>query len=143
MTLLWSDTMDGMDWEELAALYRAAPLGAKTAESLQITFSNSMYICVVRENGRLVGAGRVLADGYEVAYLADIALLPDYQGRGIGQEIVKRLLGLAGHHRKILLYSVPGKEPFYRKFGFRRLLTAMAVFSDLQEALRKGHIGED
>jgi hypothetical protein len=41
------------------------------------------------------------------------------------------------------VYSVPGKEGFYKKLGFLRLLTAMAVFRDKDAALKRGHLGAD
>lgn len=31
---------------------------------------------------------------------------------------------------KIILYGVPSKEPFYAKFGFSKMKTAMALFKD-------------
>lgn len=142
MALVWSDSLDNVDWQELSALYQAAPLGQKTPHDLQLAFSHSMYKCFVREQGRLVGVGRVLADGVYVAYVADIAVLPSHQGTGLGKEIVARLVDLAKHHRKIILYAVPGKEPFYRKFGFRRMRTAMAIFDDPQLAQTRGYIDE-
>ena len=92
--------------------------------------------------GRLIGAGRVLADGVDCAYLCDIAVLPAHQGSGLGQAIVGWLVERARGHRKILLYAVPGKEPFYRRFGFRRLLTAMAIFPDAEAAVRRGYLGD-
>lgn len=141
--LHWSDTIDDVDWAELSALYRAAPLGDKPPELLQVVFGNSRYRCFVRDAaGRLVGAGRVLADGADCAYLCDIAVLPAHQGSGLGQAIVGRLVACARGHRKILLYAVPCKEPFYRRFGFRRLLTAMAIFPDAEAAVRRGYLGD-
>ena len=41
-----------------------------------------------------------------------------------------------------MLYSVPGKEGFYRKLGFMRLLTAMALFENQAVAIERGHLGE-
>jgi hypothetical protein len=38
---------------------------------------------------------------------------------------------------------VPGKEGFYRKLGFLRLLTAMAIFRDRDRAIARGHLAED
>jgi GNAT superfamily N-acetyltransferase len=141
--LRWSDTIDDVDWDELSALYRVAPLGDKPPALLQVVFGNSRYRCFVRDAaGRLVGAGRVLADGADCAYLCDIAVLPTHQGSGLGQAIVGRLVECARGHRKIILYAVPGKEPFYRRFGFRRLLTAMAIFPDAEAAARRGYLGD-
>jgi ribosomal protein S18 acetylase RimI-like enzyme len=130
VSITWSYTLEGVDWSELESLYRAAPLGNKKAADLETVFSNSRYCCFALEQGRIVGAGRVLADGLDCAYLCDIAVLPTYQGTGVGKEIVARLVALSEGHAKIILYAVPGKEPFYRRFGFRRMLTAMAVYVD-------------
>jgi GNAT superfamily N-acetyltransferase len=143
MALIWSDRLDDIDWDELSALYRAAPLGNKSAQGLQTSFGNSLYRCFVREDGRLVGAGRALADGVDCAYLCDIALLPGHQGRGLGREIVARLVERARGHRKIILYAVPGKEGFYRQAGFRRMTTAMAIFEDQASAFERGYLTDD
>ncbi len=143
MTYHWSDSTDSLDWDELAALYRAAPLGNKTPEGLKTAFGNSMFRCFVYDDGALVGVGRVLADGVDCAYVCDVALLPSHQGTGLGKEIVARLVALSQGHKKIILYAVPGKEPFYRKFGFRRMRTAMAIFQDTQAAAQRGYIDEN
>jgi hypothetical protein len=37
---------------------------------------------------------------------------------------------------------VPGKEPFYRKFGFLRMTTAMAIFDDQAVKLKNGYLSE-
>jgi predicted N-acetyltransferase YhbS len=140
MALDWTESTDALDWDELAALYRAAPLGQKTAADLRIAFTNSRHACLVREHGRLVGAGRALADGVDAAYLCDIAVLPSHQGSGLGQAIVQHLLQRVAGHKKILLYAVPGKEPFYARFGFRRMKTAMALFDNPEAAWQRGHL---
>jgi ribosomal protein S18 acetylase RimI-like enzyme len=142
MPYVWSDSIDTLDWEELSALYHAAPLGNKTPEGLKTAFGNSMYRCFVYDQGVLVGVGRVLADGVDCAYVCDVALLPSHQGTGLGKEVVARLVALSKGHKKIILYAVPGKEPFYRKFGFRRMRTAMAIFEDPQAATARGYIDE-
>lgn len=142
MTIEWQHHTDALDWDELSALYRAAPLGDKPPEWLRTVFGNSRHVCLAREDGRLVGAGRVVADGADFAYLCDIAVMPSHQGSGLGQAIVRQLLEPVKHHRKILLYAVPGKEPFYKRFGFRRMCTAMAIFADPVQAAARGYIDE-
>jgi ribosomal protein S18 acetylase RimI-like enzyme len=143
MPLTWTDQLPDIDWHELSALYAAAPLGNKSPENLQTVFTNSMFRCFVGEkNGKLVGVGRVLADGVDCAYICDIAVLPSHQGTGLGRDIVSRLVELSRGHRKIILYAVPGKEAFYRKLGFRRMTTAMAIFDDQAGAMARGYINE-
>ena len=143
MALEWSDSLDTMDWDELSNLYRIAPLGNKKAADLKVVFTNSMYRTFVREDAVLIGAGRAVADGIDVSYLADIAVHPDHQGRGLGKEIVSRLRELSKHHKKIILYAAPGKDTFYLKLGFKRMLTAMAVFRDQAEAVATGLVRDE
>ena len=142
MAIVWSDSFDDLDWNEVSALYRAAPLGNKAPADLQITFANSMFRCIVRDGGRLVGVGRALADGVDCSYICDVAVLPSHQGTGLGRQIVATLVDRSRGHRKIILYSVPGKEAFYRKLGFKRMTTAMAIFADQARALEQGYVSD-
>jgi ribosomal protein S18 acetylase RimI-like enzyme len=140
--LEWKDSLESVDWQELSDLYRAAPLGNKSAAGLETSFSNSLYRCFVYDKGRLVGVGRALADGVDCSYICDVAVLPTYQGMGLGRQIVARLVERSRGHRKIILYAVPGREPFYRKFGFKRMTTAMAIFENQPQALERGYLSE-
>ncbi|HEX7114840.1 MAG TPA: GNAT family N-acetyltransferase [Steroidobacter sp.] len=140
--LTWAFDTSSIDWHELSVLYRIAPLGEKSPEDLERSFSNSLFKCFVFERRRLVGAGRALADGVDCSYLCDIAVHPDLQGRGVGAAIVARLKELSAGHRKIILYANPGKESFYEKLGFRRMRTAMAIFKNQEHAARTGLIEE-
>lgn len=139
----WSDTVDAVDWEELSALFKVAPLGDKPAANLRTVFGNSQHVCFVRHDGKLAGVGRALADGIDFAYICDVALLPAYQGCGLGKQIVAHLLAKVRGHKKIVLYSVPGKEGFYRKFGFARMKTAMAIFENQDLAHARGYLESD
>lgn len=138
MSIEWKQTTDGVDWVELEAMYRAAPLGSKNAAQLAMAFGNSRFVLFAYDAGRLVGAGRALADGVDCAYLCDVALLPTHQGRGVGQALVERLLTQVRGHRKVILYSVPGKESFYARFGFRRMKTAMGLFEHPEPLVAEG-----
>jgi ribosomal protein S18 acetylase RimI-like enzyme len=140
--LVWTHLIDNVDWNELSALYLAAPLGNKKPADLKTVFTNSMFRCFVHEDGKLVGVGRALADGVDCAYICDIAVLPSHQGTGLGQQIVGKLVDLSRGHRKIILYAVPGKEGFYRKLGFRRMRTAMAMFENQALAMERGYLDE-
>lgn len=143
MTIAWSDSVEDVDWQELADLVRAAPLGDKSPDFLRTVFSNSLYREFAREEGRLVAAGRALSDGIDCAYLGDIVVLPSHQGQGLGGQVIRRLLARVRDHRKILLYAVPGKEPIYRKYGFERMTTAMAIFQDRGAAFERGYLTEE
>jgi ribosomal protein S18 acetylase RimI-like enzyme len=136
--VVWTDDRTTVDWDELSALYLAAPLGHKPAEDLAVVFGNSRFVCFVRAAGRLIGAGRALADGIDCSYIADVAVHPDHQGRGIGRGIVLDLVRQSHGHKKVLLYASPGTEPFYDRLGFLPMRTAMARFRDADAAIASG-----
>jgi len=143
MPITWSDSLDAIDFDELSALYKAAPLGNKSPAWLRTAFSNSMFRCFAYDGSRLVGAGRALADGVDCSYLCDVAVLPSHQGLGLGKQIIARLVERSHGHRKIILYAVPGKEPFYRKLGFKRMTTAMAIFENQAAMQQRGYLVDD
>lgn len=142
MAIEWRETLEDIDWGELSRLYLAAPLGYKEPAELRSAFSNSMFICFAFDAGRLVGAGRALADGVDCSYLCDVAVHPSHQGSGLGKEIVAVLVRRSRGHKKIILYAAPGKEAFYQKLGFQRMSTAMALFADQEQALERGLVAD-
>src|SRR5215218_7890056 len=103
--LTWVDDIGSVDWVELAELYRIAPLGEKPPDALRTAFGNSRDSRFGFDGDRLVAAGRALADGLDCAYIADVAVHPDYQGRGLGQAVIRRLVERSKGHKKIILYA--------------------------------------
>jgi ribosomal protein S18 acetylase RimI-like enzyme len=142
MNPAWVYRQEDIDWRVLSDLYRVAPLGEKKPGDLETAFTNSLFKCFVYDEVNLVGVGRVLADGVDCAYLCDVAVHPDYQGRGLGKEIVSKLVALSRGHKKIILYANPGKEGLYAELGFKKMNTAMAIFKDQGRAIEVGLVRE-
>ena len=140
MDLIWIYDDRDVDWAELSELYRIAPLGEKPPADLTTVFANSMFKCFVYESETLVGVGRALADGLDCSYIADVAVHPEHQGRGLGKAIIQKLVTLSERHKKIILYANPGTESFYGKLGFHRMNTAMAIWRNEQQAIESGLI---
>lgn len=134
----WVHDTTSVDWQELSELYLAAPLGVKPPDELVTVFSNSRFVCFVYAGDRLVGAGRAVADGLDCSYIADVAVHPDHQGRGLGKQIIGKLVEMSRGHKKIILYANPGAEGFYAKLGFLPMNTAMAIWRDQAQAVASG-----
>ncbi len=134
----WIYDQSDINWNQLSDLYRIAPLGNKAANDLKVVFSNSKFKCFVFDNSTLIGVGRALADGLDCSYLCDVAIHPEYQGIGLGRNIINKLIELSFGHKKIILYANLGKEGFYKKLGFKKMNTAMAIFSNEQQAIDVG-----
>jgi GNAT superfamily N-acetyltransferase len=66
----------------------------------------------------MVGFARVITDGVTVAYLADVFVLPDHRGRGLGVELVRTAVEdgpFAG--LRWMLHTEDAHE-LYQKFDF-------------------------
>ncbi len=140
MLINLSTDIDAISWEELAHLFVLAPLGKKRDPGkIEIAFRNSLLRVFAFHDDRLVGAGRALSDGVWRAAIYDVAVLPAYQGKGIGSTIIRHLID-AADVEVIMLYAAPGREAFYEKFGFRKMKTAMAIMSYPEERRVHGFI---
>ena len=139
MKIKLSSDCTGIDWLKLVDVFRRAPLGERDPEKLRSSFMNSAVTCFVWDHDELVGAGRAISDGVAYTAIFDVVLLPEFQGRGIGKQIMKFLQAEA-KAPNVILHAVPGKEEFYRKLGYRRMRTAMASFANPQIQHERGYI---
>jgi ribosomal protein S18 acetylase RimI-like enzyme len=137
MSFTFSFDLKDVDWTDAAEIYRRAPLGTREPDKLRRACENSYLVCFAYDGDRLVGMGRALSDGEYQAAIYDLVVLPEYQGLGIGRQIMESI------HRRlpvktIILYAVPGKEPFYKKLGYYKLLTGMARRIEDLDIFRSG-----
>lgn len=139
MELEFSTDINRIDWVELARVIELAPLGVRDPSKLAKAFSNSAFRCFVYDAEKLIGAGRAISDGVWRSAIFDVVVLPDHQGQGIGTKIIKFLLGNEDVD-VVMLYAAPGKEEFYKKLGFRKMKTAMAIMNDPERRRDSGFI---
>lgn len=91
-----------------------------TAQELAEAVANSQYAVAAYDRDRLVGVGRVVSDGVLHAMIYDLIVDPAYQRRGIGRQVLQRLVEwcIAGKIRDIQLFCARGQSGFYEKNGF-------------------------
>lgn len=120
-------TCDGVDWEALEMLFLAAGLGGRKGDKIRRAFLHSQVVCFACNESHLIGAARALTDWEYHALIYDVAVHPDYQKQGIGQEIMRRVLAELPVWR-VMLVAGGDVEGFYARFGFARHPEAMARF---------------
>ncbi|WP_274377562.1 GNAT family N-acetyltransferase [Desulfotruncus arcticus] len=81
-----------------------------------------MYsVCAVADN-KSVGIARVIGDGSIYFYIQDFIVQKEFQGKGIGSAIMKKIMEFLKQYAPegsfIGLMSAKGKEGFYLKYGF-------------------------
>ncbi len=122
---------DSVNWTELAEVYRLAPLGTYNPKWLQRAYEKSQVCCFVYHGTQLIAAGRALSDGEYFAFICDIVVLPKFQRQGIGTRIMNAI-SERSVAEKVLLACVIGQEDFYRKLGFLRHKSVMALYPNAE-----------
>ena len=106
-----------MDMRAAAGFREISP--EQAAEGLK-----NSYVWCVRDGDLPAAIGRVIWDHGYVMYVADVIVRPEYQGQGLGREIMERVMAFArdqlrpGWRIMVSLLAAEGKEGFYEKFGF-------------------------
>ena len=112
-------TTAGIDWAALKEALRADDFdNGRTPEQYRISHENSAAVIFARAGGdRIVGNGRLLSDGVCNAYLVDIWTASSHRRRGIGGELVRRLIAtVPGQHVGLFTDDM---QAFYASLGFR------------------------
>ena len=107
---------------EMLALYNSVGWSAYTnaPERLVCSVLNSSHVVCARQTGVLVGLARVVSDFGTLAYHQDVLVDPGMQRRGIGAELVARVLEpFADVRQTVLLTDAdPDLTAFYTSLGF-------------------------
>lgn len=130
---------ENVDWECVSGMLRAVGMAHYSSDVHRRAFLNSYFAVFVFDDRRLVAIGRMISDGEYQSAIYDVAVLPEYQGCGIGKQIIRRLKQETPNCN-FVLYATPGKEAFYKKEGFKKLKTGMAVFVNQASMQAKGFI---
>jgi predicted GNAT family acetyltransferase len=72
----------------------------------------------VYHDDRQIGFARAVSDGASVTYLADVYVLPEYRGRGLGVELVREMIENGPYADKRWILHTADAHALYEKFGF-------------------------
>ncbi|WP_416357953.1 GNAT family N-acetyltransferase [Aureimonas phyllosphaerae] len=89
-----------------------------------------------------------LPEGADALYIHDVAVAPEWRGRGLAEPAIARLLALAEPFGAAVLVSVYGTPPFWARHGFRpvedeALTSKLASYGEdavfmLRETMKEG-----
>lgn len=100
---------------------------------------NKVRTFVALIDGRVVGTASLLIepkfihDGGVTGHIEDVAVHPEFQGKGIGAMLVDRLLAESRKEGcyKVILDCAEKVIPFYEKMGFHKWERAMRIDLDI------------
>ena len=126
-----------VDWNAVSETLKQVGMTSYRPEVHKRAFEASHTTVFAYHTGRLIGFGRAISDGVHEGAVYDVAIVPEFQRKGIGTMIMKKILErLSGIN--VILYAAPGKEDFYRKLDLRRMKTGMALFKNTARMQERG-----
>ena len=99
---------------------------ARAPERLRIAVERADLALVAVQDDQVVGFVRTMSEGAFAVYIADILVLPEHQGQGIGRNLLAAVLDhypLETFHHQVLI-AERDAEGFYRRMG----MTAVGAF---------------
>jgi amino-acid N-acetyltransferase len=77
------------------------------------------FLVAIDDDGELIGCGQLKPHGDEVLEMASLAVVEEWQGRGIGRRLIEALIEKA--EPPLWLMCRSSLVPLYRKFGFKEV----------------------
>ncbi|ASP36998.1 GNAT family N-acetyltransferase [Labrenzia sp. VG12] len=111
------------DPDTYLALRSGAGLGGYERDAAEKGLKNSVHAVMLFDGDKPIGMGRLIGDGGLFLQVTDIAVLPDYQGQGLGKRIMAALTKfieteLPQSAYVSLIADVPANR-LYEQFGFK------------------------
>ena len=128
-----------INWSEVRNIIRIVGMSYVDEEIHRKSFENSHTVIFIFDDKKLIGFGRAISDGVRQAAIYDVAILPEYQGIGIGKLIIENIIN-DNPTCNFILYASPGKEGFYESLGFKKLKTGMGLFVNMERMKSRNFI---
>lgn len=135
MKIRYVSKLDEVDWQQVSRLIGMVGWGTRSPEELEQAFQNSSFIRLAYVDNQLIGMGRTVDDGMYYGWIVDLAILPEYQGNGIGSFILKELETDLQPFVTTMLTAAHGKGGFYEKLGWSKQ-TASYIWPRSEEQKR-------
>lgn len=119
--IVFRNSVEGITAEQLQGFFVGWPHPPSAPTHLELLKNSDEKILAMDEDtGNVVGFITAVTDKVLFAYIPLLEVLPAYQGRGIGQELVRRMLEQLRDLYAIDLLCDAQLQPFYEKFGMTK-----------------------
>ena len=114
------DSKERVDLDEVHRFLSEESYWAKgrTRETQERLVREASRVVGLYDGDRQIGFCRAFTDGLAVAYLADVYVLAEYRGRGLGEELVREMIDNGPYANVKWLLHTTDAHPLYRKLGF-------------------------
>ncbi len=132
--IVYTDSLEGITADALrGGFFVGWPNPPDTETHLRLLKgSDHVLLALDDATGNAVGFVTAISDGVTCAYISHLEVLPPYQGRGIGMELMRRMLEALRELYMIDLLCDEEVQPFYARLGMRRAAGMMVRNYDRQ-----------
>lgn len=118
--ITYTESSEGVRAEQLTGFFADWPQPPAPATLLRI-LQGSDYIVLARDgqDGEVIGYVTAISDGVSCAYIPHLEVRQQWQGQGIGSELVRRLVAQLQRLYMVDLVCDPELQSFYQRLGFR------------------------
>lgn len=139
MGIIIKNDCSNVKWNCVVEILKVVGMSYFDEEMHKKSFENSYSTVFIYDDNELIGFGRAISDGVRQAAIYDVAVLPNYQGNGVGTMIINNILKSIPQCN-VILYASPGKEDFYKKLNFKKMKTGMVYFQNVERFQKLGFI---
>ncbi|MFO7969048.1 MAG: GNAT family N-acetyltransferase [Candidatus Izemoplasmatales bacterium] len=109
--------------DKLVSLYSAVKWESYSNHPnlLNKIIKNSLFSISAWDETNLIGLIRVVGDDLSIIYIQDLLVLPEYQRKGIGKELLNKILIKYKHIKQIVLITDKNDKAnyFYKSLGMK------------------------
>jgi len=121
MDVIYTSELEGVTGDMLEGLLQEWRRPPSNERKLRVVGGSAHVLLAVQPAGRrVVGLIAAISDGCHGAFIALLEVLPEYRGRGIGRELVRRMLRELRDYPCIDLTCDSELQPFYEKCRMQR-----------------------
>ncbi|MCR2821278.1 GNAT family N-acetyltransferase [Lederbergia panacisoli] len=119
--MIYKTNLDGISIDMLKGFFVDWPNPPSLQIHLKLLKNSSNVVLAIDDTtNKVVGFINAISDGVLSAYIPLLEVLPEYQNKGIGKELVSRMLKELNHIYMIDLCCDDDLVPFYEKFEMSR-----------------------
>ena len=118
MSITYQEAADGIGPNDLQGFFVGWPDPPSPDGHMEILQGSDLVVLALSDERRVVGFITAITDGVSCAYIPHLEVLPEWQGKGVGSELVRRMLARLETIHAIDLICDEDVRGFYERLGF-------------------------
>ena len=119
MSITYQETTEGIGPNDLQSFFVGWPDRPTPGNHMAILMGSGVVVLALSDKSRVVGFVTAITDGVSCAYIPHLEVLPEWQGRGIGTELMRRMMLKLETIRAIDVICDEEVRGFYERLGFK------------------------